>query len=149
MSIHSDLSVCLYVVVTSQYKMVLGVALPQFDGFVVFEGSRGDDVFRGVACCAQDDVGVSLQLLDDLFGLQVPDVHQVVFAAGDDPLAARDREVGEDAVLFVLVLGVRLQALALRVVPQLQGVVQRGRQNVLACKGKSILILEPPEKQTK
>ncbi len=47
----------------------------------------------------------------------------------------RDAEVGKDAVLLILVSGVGLEALALAVVPQLQRVVQRRRQDVLSQKG--------------
>ena len=61
----------------------------------------------------ENHVRVARQLLDDLLGLQVPDVDQAVLAAGDDPLAAGDGEVGEDAILFVLVSRVGLQTLAL------------------------------------
>ena len=91
-------------------------------------------------------VRVARELLDDLLGLEVPDVDQTVLTAGHDPLAASHGEVGEDAILFILVPGVGLQTLALQtdlslqsdvkyshlgVVPQLQSVVQRGRQDVL------------------
>ena len=58
--------------------------------------------------------------------------HHVVFRSRDDPFAARDGKVGKDTVLLVLVPAVRLQALALAVVPQLQGVVEGGCQDVLA-----------------
>ena len=61
----------------------------------------------------ENHVRVAGELLDDLLSLQVPDVDQAVLAAGDDPLAAGDGEVGEDAILFVLVSRVGLQTLAL------------------------------------
>lgn len=79
---------------------------------------------------AQHRVRVSLQSLHDLLALQIPNVHHLVLAARHDPLAARHREIRKDAILFVPVPRVRLQALALRVVPQLQRVVQRRSQDV-------------------
>lgn len=115
----------------------LRVALPQFDGFIVLQGGRCDDVLRGMARSTQDGVGVTLETLDNLFTLQVPDVDHVVLAARDDPLqtkiisfplsseidsnylATGNREVGEDAVPLVLMARVGLQALPFRVVPQL------------------------------
>lgn len=80
---------------------------------------------------AQHRVRVSLQSLYNLLALQIPNVHHLVLAARHDPLPASDREIRKDAILFVPVARVRLQALALGVVPQLQGVVQCRRQNVL------------------
>jgi hypothetical protein len=65
---------------------ILRIALPQLDGFVVFKGGRCDDILGWMAGGTKDGVGVSLQALDDLLRLEVPDVHHVVFAAGDDPL---------------------------------------------------------------
>lgn len=47
-------------------------------------------------------------------------------------LATSHREVGENAVSFVLVSSVRLQALPLRVVPKLKGVIEGGRKDVLS-----------------
>ena len=82
--------------------------------------------------CAKDDISVAGQLLDNLLGLQVPNVNKVVLRPRDDPLPTGDREVGKDAVLFVFVTRVGLEALALRVVPQLECVVERGCQDVLA-----------------
>lgn len=73
-----------------------------------------------------------LEHLDDLLALQVPDVHLVVLGPRDDPLAARHGERGKDAVLFVLVAGVRFEALASVVVPQAQRVVEGGSENILA-----------------
>ena len=61
----------------------------------------------------ENHVGVARQLLDNLLGLQVPDIDLAVLTAGHDPLAARDGEVGEDAILFILVSRVGLQTLAL------------------------------------
>ena len=58
---------------------------------------------------------MAVQLLDNLLGLQVPDIDQAVLTARHDPLAARDGEVGENAVLFVLVARVGLETLALAV----------------------------------
>ena len=57
--------------------------------------------------------------------------HLVIFRSRDDPLAPGDRKVGKDAILFVLVAAVGLQTLALAVVPQLEGVVEGGCQDVL------------------
>jgi len=89
-----------------------------------------------MASAAEDDVRVPLQLLHDLFGLQIPDVDLVVFAAADDPLAPRHREVGEDAVFFILVALIGLEAFAFGVIPQLESVVQCRGQDVLAVGGK-------------
>lgn len=85
-----------------------------------------------MACRAQHCVRVSLQSLDNLLALQIPDVHHLVLTARHDPLATGHREVRKDAVLLVPVSRVRLQALALRVVPQLERVVQCRRQDVLS-----------------
>lgn len=67
-------------------RIILRVALPQFDGFVVLKSGRCDDVLGWMAGGAQYCVGVSLQALDDLLTLQVPDVHHVVLTARHDPL---------------------------------------------------------------
>lgn len=75
---------------------------------------------------------MTLELLNDLLRLQVPDVYQVVFGPRHDPLATGDGKVGKDAVLFVLVSCVGLKTLAFGVVPQLERIVQRGCQDVLA-----------------
>ena len=92
---------------------LLGVGSPQLYRLVTLQAGGGDDVLGGMTGGAEDHVGVARQLLDDLLGLQVPDVDQAVLTAGHDPLAARDGEVGEDAILFILVSGVGLQTLAL------------------------------------
>lgn len=110
----------------------LRIALPKLYRFIVLERSRGNDVLRRMASRTEDRIRVALQRLHDLFALQVPDVHHVVLTARHDPLATGDGEVGKDAVLLVPMAGVRLQALALRIVPQLERVVERCRQNVLA-----------------
>ena len=102
-----------------QRRPFLHIALPQFDGLVILQGGRSYDVFRGMASAAENDVRVSLQSLDDLFGLQIPDVDLVVFAPADDPFSPGDGKVGENAVFFVLVALVGLEAFALGVVPQL------------------------------
>lgn len=54
---------------------------------------------------------MTLQLLYDLLGLQIPDIYQVIFRARHDPLPTCHGEVGEYAVLLILVAGVCLQAL--------------------------------------
>jgi len=41
---------------------------------------------------------MTIEHLQDLSTLQVPQVDLVVFTAGHDPLAARDAEAGGDAV---------------------------------------------------
>ena len=51
-------------------------------------------------------------------------------------LSTSDGKVGKNAVFFVLVSGVGLEALPLAVVPEFEGVVEGGRQNVLAIRGK-------------
>ena len=75
---------------------------------------------------------LKVQRQNDLVANYKQGAHQVVFWSRDDPLAASDRKVGEDAVFLVLVSAVRLQTFALAVVPQLQGVVKGGCQDVLA-----------------
>ena len=70
---------------------------------------------------------MSLQHLDDLARLEVPQVDLVVLAARDDPLPAGDTEARRDAELLVDVAGVGLQAARGVVVPQPDGaVVGRG-----------------------
>merc|ERR1719419_1511791 len=75
---------------------------------------------------------MALKFLDDFLRLQIPDVDLVVLAAADDPLAARHGEVGEDTILLVLVALICLEAFALRVVPQLERVVQSRGENVFS-----------------
>ena len=69
---------------------------------------------------------VPLKHLHDLSALQVPEVDLVVFAAGYDPLSARDTEARCDAVLLVSVTHVRLQTSRCLVVPQPYGAIMRG-----------------------
>jgi len=117
-------------------RVVSHVAFPKFDRFVVFQSGRCDDIFSGMASATKDDVGVALKLLNDFLRLQVPNVHLVVFAATHDPFATRHGEVGEDTVFLVLVPLISLEAFALGVIPQLECVVQRRRQNVFAVRGE-------------
>ncbi len=79
---------------------------------------------------------MSGELLNDLLSLQIPNVHHVVLRAADDPLASGDGEVGKDAVLLVLVARVRLERLALGVVPQFERGVESGGEDVLAVGGE-------------
>ena len=97
----------------------LHVTFPQFDGFVILQSGGGYDIFRGMASAAEDDVRVSLKSLNDLFCLQIPNIDLVVFTAADDPFPAGDGKVGENAIFFVLVALVGLEAFAFGVVPQL------------------------------
>lgn len=111
-------------------------------------------------CCFHCLTCVSLQLLDHLFRLQVPNVHKVVFWTRDNPLHQKDKpyksgsakhryqwhrlqefctylpschwEICKDAVFLIAVSSVSLEALALAVVPQFQCVVQCGCQNILS-----------------
>ena len=48
------------------------------------------------------------QLLDNLLGLQVPDVHHVVLTPRHNPLAPSHGEVGKHTILFILVTSVGL-----------------------------------------
>ena len=98
---------------TAGCVLPLGVRSPQLYSLVILQTGGGDDVLSGVAGCGQHHVRVAVQLLDNLLGLQVPDIDLTVLTAGHDPLAARDGEVGEDAILFILVSRVGLQTLAL------------------------------------
>ena len=77
-----------------------------------------------------DDVGVALKCLHDLPALEVPQVHLVVLAAGDDPLAARHAEARRDAVLLVRVPDVRLETARRLPVPQPDRAVVRGGEDV-------------------
>jgi hypothetical protein len=70
---------------------------------------------------------MSLKSLDNLAGLQVPHIDEVVLRAADNPFAAGHREVGEDAVLGVGVALVGLERFALVEVPQLEVTAMRGR----------------------
>ena len=85
-------------------------------------GSNGD---------SDDDVGVALKRLHDLPALEVPKVDLVVLGAGDDPLSARDREAGSDAVLLVRVADVRLEAARSLVVPKTDRTVVRSGEDIL------------------
>ena len=53
---------------------------------------------------------MALEDLHDFPTLQVPQVDFAVFAARNDPFAARDAEAGGDAVFCVLMANVRLEA---------------------------------------
>lgn len=60
---------------------------------------------------------MTLQLLDDLTSLQVPDIYTIVLASTDDPLAACHRKTAEYTVGIVLVSSVGLEALSGVVIP--------------------------------
>jgi hypothetical protein len=83
-----------------------------------------------MAGCAEDHVCVPVKLLHNLFGLQVPDVHKVVLASAHNPFTTCNTEVGKNAIFFILVSRVGLEALALAVIPQFEGVVEGGRQDI-------------------
>ena len=100
-------------IVHRQPAVSLGVRSPQLYSLVVLQAGGGDDVLGGMTGSGENHVSVAGQLLHDLLGLQVPDIDQAVLAARHDPLAAGDGEVGEDAILFILVTRVGLQTLAL------------------------------------
>lgn len=85
-----------------------------------------------MASGTQNDIRVSEQLLHYFFGLQIPNVNHVIFRAGHDPLTTGDGKIGKNAILFISMAGVGLQTFAFGVIPQLQGVVERGGQNILA-----------------
>lgn len=87
------------------------VTLPELNGLVIFQRGGSDDIFTGMTRSAQNNVCVASQLLHHFFGLQVPDVNEIIFGARHDPLAPGDWEVGEDAVLLVLVARVGFEAL--------------------------------------
>jgi hypothetical protein len=82
------------------------------------------------------DVRVPLEHLHDLARLEVPDVRLVVLAPRDDPLAARDAEARGDAVLCVGVPGVGLEAARGLVVPEADGAVVRGGEDVFRVGGE-------------
>ena len=69
---------------------------------------------------------VSLEYLHDLSALQIPEVDLVVFAAGYDPLSARDTKARCDAVLLISVTHVRLQTSRCLVVPKPYSAIMRG-----------------------
>jgi hypothetical protein len=53
---------------------------------------------------------MALEDLHDFPTLQVPQVDLAIFATRNDPFAARDAEAGGDAVFYVLMADVRLEA---------------------------------------
>src|ERR1700761_6991722 len=79
---------------------------------------------------------VTTEFLYNFLRLEIPDVYLAIFGARHDPLATSHRKVGKYAILLVLVSSVRLQALTLRVVPKLEGVVKRRGKNVFAVGGE-------------
>ena len=75
---------------------------------------------------------MSSQFLYNFLVLQVPNVHHVVFRSRNNPLSSRDGEVGEDAVLLILVSSVGFQTFPFGIVPQFESVVKSGGQNVFS-----------------
>ena len=68
---------------------------------------------------AEDDIGVPLERLHELLRVHVPKVGLTILRTGEDHLRLSDRyKVGKAAELRVAVAAVRLEALALVVVPQ-------------------------------
>lgn len=47
----------------------LCVALPQFDGFVVFQSSRCDNIFGWMTCRAKHSISVTLKTLNNFLAL--------------------------------------------------------------------------------
>ena len=74
---------------------------------------------------------MSLEDLNDFSTLQVPEIHFVIFAARNDPLAARNAKTRGNAEFRVGVACVRLQAAGGVVIPQTDGAVVGGGEDVL------------------
>lgn len=79
---------------------------------------------------------MSLHYLYNLPRLEVPQIHFVVFAAGDNPLVTCHAETRGDAVLFVFVPGVSLQTARGLVVPETDGAVVGGGEDVTRIGGE-------------
>ena len=75
---------------------------------------------------------MAFKLLNNLLGLQIPNVNLLVLTTTDDPFAASDAKAGKNTILVVLVAAVRLETLARVVVPQANGIVQRRRKDIFA-----------------
>lgn len=78
-----------------------------------------------------DDVCVTLQHLDDFSGLQVPQIHFIIFTTGDDPLSTSYAETCNNAVVLIDVACVCFQATGCLVIPQTDGTVMCRREDVL------------------
>lgn len=68
---------------------------------------------------------MSLQHLNNLTALQVPDIHLLVLAARDDPFTACNAEARSDTVLRVLMPDICLQTPRRLVVPKSNRVIVR------------------------
>lgn len=87
----------------------------------------------------EDDIIVSLQCLNNLFGLQVPNVDLLVLRTGDNILERKeiikwciaylslsDGEIGKHAVLFIDVTLVNLSTTSLRIIPKFNCAIKTG-----------------------
>ena len=60
---------------------------------------------------------MALERLHDLPALEVPQVHLIILATGNYPLASRDAKACSDAILLIRVSNVGLQTAGRLVVP--------------------------------
>ena len=75
---------------------------------------------------------MTLQLLDNLTGLQIPDVYTMILTATHDPLATCDGEAAKDTIRVVLVSCIGLETLSSMIVPKTNCIIQGRCQNELS-----------------
>ena len=64
--------------------------------------------------------------MNNILGLQIPDIEHVVFRAADYPFAASHREIGKYTVLLIAMARIRFQALNRNKIQQLINVELEG-----------------------
>ena len=79
---------------------------------------------------------MTLEDLDDLSRLQIPQVHLVVLASGDDPFAAGHAKACGDAKFVVDMTHICFQTARALIIPQANSAIVSGRKDVLRVRRK-------------
>lgn len=104
---------------------------PQGDTGVLGQAARGEQGSRGVHSDAGDDVSVGGKFAHDLFGLHIPYVDAVVFAATDDAgMCAVQHKEARTGILGILVGRVGLDDARIGNVPKAHHMIETGCEKV-------------------